>query len=143
MMTNIITIKPEGIENIHKDLPFDLKRMFKSECPGRQVVPSSTRTRHFISIDGNMVGYVQTMDFAMEIIREKFSQEISRMFRENQVKQFQVKYEETETRRVCKLYQVSQGTFYNSRAKMMTIQIEAVPRLEFERKVNSPEQFQC
>jgi len=131
MMTHIITIKPDVVENPHADLSFDLKRIFNSDTK-RRINSVSTRIRHAITIDGQLAGYVHTTAFALELVREKFSQEIRRIYDENKGKHFQVKYEQTDNCQVCKLYQVNPGLIYNSRSKLMTIQIDVMPRLEFE-----------
>lgn len=133
MMTHIISIKPDAVENPHSDLPFDVKRIFKSDIK-RPIVPSASRIRQAITIDGKLAGYVHTVNFALELVREKFSQEIRRLYQEHQVKQFLVKYEQSEGRRVCKLYQLNPGLIYNSKSKLMTVQIDSMPRLEFDSK---------
>lgn len=142
MTVHLINIKPDGIENGHADLPFDVN-MFKSDSvdeqrPERQMVISENKVRRSIKVDGELIGYVHTDEFALEIVRAKFSKIMRELFDEkDNATFFQVKYEfnQKTDERTCKLYQVVSGYVYNSRTKLSTIQINKLPRLELKRIV--------
>lgn len=161
MQTHIITIKPDAIENKHDDLPFDLKQIKKPDCTGasasasadvtREIVPSDTRVRYAVSFEMPnqtkvLQGYVNTMEFALELVRLRFS-DMMRKYNEGQGDAFfAVKYEHPEkpcdkmtqtppSKCVCKLYQANQSIFYlYGKTKLMTIYIDPMPRLEFKKQ---------
>jgi hypothetical protein len=139
MQTQVITIRPEAIDNAHADLPFDVS-LFKTvesatPVPERQIAVSADKVRRSIKVDNEVIGYVHTVDFALELVRTKFNQIMRKQFMDAKVQSFQVKYEidQVTDRRLCKLYIFSPGWVVNGRTKLCTVQIDRLPRLELKK----------
>jgi hypothetical protein len=163
MMTtpHFIFIKPDGVEDAHEDLPFDTSVFKKPEekpstnSPSHQIMQSNTRVRFAILIDGVLHGYVNSLPFALEMVRCRFNDLMSQLHRDQQTNTFRVKYDvqdqtvpsesvvtsaqagqggpPSNVHRVCKLYQVHAGRIYNTYTKIQTLEIQSLARLEFKK----------
>ena len=148
MRSHIITINPDRIDNANNLLPFDIN-LFSCDAEPEDVsltrvlTASKSRVRQLVTITASgkppQRGYVHTLNYALEMVRVDFSREMNRLWKEGDLTDFQVKYEcssekddEPGAVHTCKLYHLQRGNIWNSRTKLVTFEIVAIPRLELQ-----------